>query len=79
MGQLEQERVEATLATLDPIELEVLRCLVQGMSDRQTAMVAAADISEVSRARVSLMKKLRARTTADAVRNALWAGIGQTA
>jgi FixJ family two-component response regulator len=79
VGEVDHQRDEAgqLVATLDRIELQVLRCLVQGMSDRQIAAMTTVDIDQVERAHASLMKKLDARTTADAVRSALYAGLGQ--
>ena len=79
MGEAEHQREAAghLVATLDRTELQVLLCLVQGMSDRQIATIADIDIGKVQRARASLMKKLDARTVADAVRSALYAGMDQ--
>src|SRR5688500_2026618 len=63
IGEAQYQRDEAghLVATLDRTERQVLRCLVQGMPDRQIATMADIDIGQVQRARASLMKKLDAR------------------
>ena len=79
--ELENSRAAARrlVATLDATELQVLHCLVRGMSVRQTATMAGLDAEHIERVRATMMQKLSARTTADAVRNGIYAGIDRSA
>jgi FixJ family two-component response regulator len=63
------------VGTLNATELQVLRCLVGGMSNKHICGVAGLSMAEVERARAAMMDKLNARRTADAVRLGLFAGV----
>lgn len=60
---------------LELLEQEILAFLANGESSRSIAAMLALDVAEVTRHRATLMKKLRADVTADAVRIALLAGM----
>jgi FixJ family two-component response regulator len=74
---LQDQRVNAKRLVwgLDARELEVLRCIVRGNSDRSIAAVKGISIAAVEGFRNSMMRKLLARTTADAVRIGLLAEV----
>jgi FixJ family two-component response regulator len=74
---LEEHRVSARrlVGTLDASELQVLKCLVQGMSGKGTAVWACMAADDVERSRAAVMSKLNAKRTADAVRIGLYAGV----
>ena len=73
---LEEHHVAARrlVGTLDITELQVLECLVRGMSEKDTTALTGIPAEDVKRARVSITQKLNARTTADVVRIGLYAG-----
>lgn len=75
--ELEEQAIAARrlVRTLDPPELQILGCLVRGMSEKHTAMSTGVLVNDVRRSRTSMMKKLAATRTADAVRIGLYAGI----
>ena len=56
-------------------ELQILRCVVSGMSNRGIAAAKGISLAEVEDFRISMMGKLLARTTADAVRIGLLAEV----
>lgn len=66
---------ELAVSKLDKGELQILALLVQGESPRSIAIRLGAEVAEIKARQASLMQKLSARTTADAVRLALLAGI----
>lgn len=74
---LEEHRDSARrlVGTLDANELQVLKCLVNGMSGRGTAIWAGMAPDDVERSRAAVMRKLNAKRTADAVRIGLYAGV----
>jgi len=63
------------VGTLDTTELQVLRCLVNGMANKDIAVATGSSIEDVERVRATMMKKLNAMRTADAVRIGLYAGV----
>ena len=74
---MEEHRVLARrlVARLDATELQILKCVVRGISDKGIVGLTNLTAEEVERARASMMKKLNARRTADAVRIGLNAGL----
>jgi FixJ family two-component response regulator len=60
---------------LDAVEEQILRFIVRGLSDREIAAATSNDREIVGRFRASLMKKLNAKTAADAVRIGLYAEV----
>jgi len=74
---LQDERANAKRLVwgLDARELEVLRCIVRGSSDRSIAAENGISVAAVEGFRSSMMRKLLARTTADAVRIGLLAEV----
>jgi FixJ family two-component response regulator len=72
----EYENVARRLvATLGADELEVLRCLVRGMSGRDIAAITSNGPGDFERISASMMEKLNARRIVDAVRIGLYAGV----
>lgn len=63
------------VGTLDAIELQILHCLVRGISESGAAALMGVRLDEVRRFTSSMMKKLRATRTADAVRIGLYAAL----
>lgn len=63
------------VSTLDAAELQLLVCIVCGMSNREIATLMVIALESVERSRAVMRKKLNARTTADAVRVGLYAGV----
>jgi FixJ family two-component response regulator len=74
---LEEHQVSARglVGALDASELQILKCLVRGMSGRGTATWTGMALDDVERSRAAVMKKLNARRIADAVRIGLYAGV----
>lgn len=74
---MEEYRVVAKrlVGALDATELLRLACFVRGMSARGTAASMGVSVEDVELYRASMMKKLDARRTADAVRIGLYAGV----
>jgi two-component system, LuxR family, response regulator FixJ len=60
---------------LNVLELQILRCVVAGMSGRDIATAKGIGLAEAEDLRISMMRKLQARTTADAVRIGLLADV----
>lgn len=60
---------------LDATELQILHCLVRGMSVKGTAVLTGIQLEDVVRSKASMMKKLKAKRTADAVRIGLYAAL----
>ena len=56
-------------------ERQILRCVVSGMSPRGIAAAKEISVAQVEDVRMSMMRKLQARTTADAVRIGLLAEV----
>jgi two-component system response regulator FixJ len=63
------------VSALDVNEREILVCLVRGMSNRQIAVTSRTSVESVESVRASMMTKLRAKSTADAVRIGLLTGV----
>jgi FixJ family two-component response regulator len=81
LGRLRLEDYEIVakrlVGTLSAPELQVLQCLVSGMSNKGIAVVAGLSMVDVERIRATTMNKLSAKSTADAIRVALYAGLDQ--
>ena len=60
---------------LDAGELQILECLVCGMSVKATAATTGLTVDCVERLRISIMKKLNVRRAADVVRIGLYAKV----
>ena len=71
----ERAQAKRLVGGLDGRELEVLRCIVLGSSDRSIAAVSGISVAAAEGFRSSMMRKLLARTTADAVRIGLLAEV----
>lgn len=63
------------VGTLDATELQILHCLVRGMSEKGTAELTGIQLEDVGRSKASMMKKLKATRSADAVRIGLYAAL----
>lgn len=63
------------VGTLDATELQILHCLVRGMSEKGAAALTGVRLDELRRFTSSMMKKLKATRTADAVRIGLYAAL----
>jgi DNA-binding NarL/FixJ family response regulator len=76
-SSVERSRAEAIqiVGRLDEAELELLALLVLGESTRSVATKLGTGPGEIEARQVSLMQKLSATTTAEAVRLGLLAGI----
>jgi FixJ family two-component response regulator len=74
---LEEHRVSARrlVGTLDASELQILKCLIRGMSGTGMATWTGMAVDDVERSRAAVMRKLNAKRTADAVRIGLYAGV----
>ena len=74
---MEDQKIVARglVESLDAAELLLLRCLVRGMSARTGASVLGISLDEVEVTRASMMRKLGAVATADAVRIGIFAGL----
>jgi FixJ family two-component response regulator len=70
-----QAVVERLVGSLDATERQVLECLVSGMSKKHTAALLRIRLEDVEHSQASMMNKLSAATTADAVRIGLEAGL----
>lgn len=66
---------EASLSALNYSEYQILRGIVRGLSNKDMALLMKASSEDLERCRASMMRKLNATRTADAVRIALVAGI----
>ena len=71
----EDGRARALVDRLTEDELEVLTCLVAGEAQRTIALRLGKDEADALEIRKSLMRKLGASCTADAVREGLYAGL----
>jgi FixJ family two-component response regulator len=74
-----QSEAKALVAELSPREREVLVSIVQGRANKETAIELGISSRTVEIHRGNMMRKLRARSTSDAVRLALYAGLDQPA
>lgn len=74
---LEMRRLQARrlISELDATEFFALAGLARGMSSRDIAAASGRGLEEMERTLASLMKKLDARTIADAVRIAIYANL----
>ncbi len=74
---MEDQKIVARglVESLDAAELLLLRCLVRGMSSRSGASVLGVTLDEFEVTRASMMRKLGAVATADAVRIGIYAGV----
>ena len=66
------------IGALDHVETQVLACMVDGMSTRDSALLLGITLTHLDSVRASVMAKLNANTSADAVRIGLYAGVGFT-
>ena len=66
---------QCLVGALDAGERQILRCVVSGMSSRGIAAAKEIGLAQVEDFRRSMMGKLLARTTADAVRIGLLAEV----
>ena len=64
------------VASLDPGEMQIVACLVRGMSVKAAAARTGLPVEGLDRQRASMMKKLNARRTADLVRIGVYAEAG---
>lgn len=74
MGEI-QARGQEVVASLSGIELEFLRGLVAGKSQSAIAAHLRLEETEASSVKQSVMRKLGANCTADAVREGIYAGL----
>ena len=74
--KLEVARAAKKIEGLTARETIVLRMIRQGCSSKMIAAEFATDISSVERHQASLMRKLNAENVADAVRIAIYSGLG---
>ena len=63
------------VGSLDAAERQVLVCLVRGMSKKDTAALMRLRLEDVERCHISMMSKLNAGKSVDAVRIGLEAGL----
>jgi two-component system response regulator FixJ len=73
--QAEEDAIRKRLARLSPRELELLKMVVAGRSNKQIAMELGISIKTVANHRASLMEKTAALNAADLTRISMIAGI----
>lgn len=73
----EEARARAAVARLSPPEQTILVGVANGESGRSLAVRLEIPVSVIDEHRANLMRKLNAGSTADAVRIALLAGMGE--
>jgi two-component system response regulator FixJ len=72
-----QLQARSLVEELSPREREVLISIVQGRANKETARELGISARTVEIHRGNMMRKLRAKSTSDAVRMALYAGLDQ--
>jgi FixJ family two-component response regulator len=72
---LEDHQARRLVGSLDATERQILECLMSGMSKKDTAALMRLSMEDVERGQASMMSKLSAVRTADAVRIGLPAGL----
>ena len=75
---VEDYEFDQPLATLDLTELELLICMVRGMSQLEIRLQFGLSQLAYDHRVMSLMQKINAKTNADAVRIGLLAGLGHS-
>lgn len=76
-GQVDRARARAATARLSAVEQMILRGIANGESSKSMGALLEIQISAIEDLRAILMSKINAGSTADAVRIALLAGMGE--
>ena len=65
---LDRDRIKALLDTLTPREIEVVDCVVRGLSSKSIAAALGSSFNTVQNQRASILRKMQAESSADLVR-----------
>jgi FixJ family two-component response regulator len=65
---LDRDRIRALFDTLTPREIEVVDCVVRGLSSKSIAAALGSSFNTVQNQRASILRKMEAESSADLVR-----------